>query len=231
MTTQDKIRPITKTKDCYKRINSVPIDRNPKQIWVGRLMTINRLAFQVARKCDQNKDEVVEIVALGESILKSVRLVEFLRKTVADLHISVDVISLKFKDTYKPLYQGLSEVTAESQRAAMLVRISFNPKGIVGTPGHQAAVAKVDKERSDQFLAKARDFNPKKARTNQVDNKNPRSKSQRQPRRDKNEGEKTDTQKTEGDKKKSQKPRRNNRNNKKDQNKERPPKTDQVKKD
>lgn len=99
-------------------------------------MTLNRLAFQVARKADANKDDVVEVVALGESILRAVRLVEFLKKTVSDLHISLEVISLRFNDTYKPLYEGLSEVTSESQKAAVLVRFSFNSKGITNTPGH-----------------------------------------------------------------------------------------------
>ena len=93
---------------------------------------------------------------MGEQILKAVRLVEFLKKTVRDLHISLEVISLKFKDTHKPLYEGLNEVIAESHRAAVLVRFSFNPQSIVNTVGHQAVTQKPVKEDSDRFIEKAR---------------------------------------------------------------------------
>ena len=54
------------------------------------------------------------MIAMGEQIIKAVRVAEFLKKIILDLHISLDIVSLKFLDTYKPLYEGLSKVTAES---------------------------------------------------------------------------------------------------------------------
>ena len=77
-------------------------------------MSLNKLVFKIANKVDANKNEVFEVVGLGDNILKLVRAVEFLKKTVCDLHMTTEVISIKFKDTYKPLYEGLNEVTAES---------------------------------------------------------------------------------------------------------------------
>ena len=113
----------------------------------------------MVRRADANREEAIEVVALGEQILKAVRLIEFLKKTVCDLHISFDVVSLKFKDTYKPQYEGLNPVTAESQRAAVLVRFSFNPKCITSTQGNQPVAVKPNKADSDSFIEKAKSFN------------------------------------------------------------------------
>lgn len=66
-----------------------------------------------------------------------VMAVEFLKKIVSDLHIAVEVTSVKFKDTFKPQYEGLSEVVSESQRAALLARFSFNAKEISNSIGYQ----------------------------------------------------------------------------------------------
>lgn len=186
MTGKDNKRQLLKTKDCYRKSDSVPVDRNPKQLWIGKIHSINRLAFQIARRADSNREEAVEVVALGEQIVKAVKIVEFLKRTVLDLHVSVDVISLKFKDTYKPLYEGLNEVTSESQRSAFLARFSFNPKGITNTLGHQAVTYKPSKVDSDGFLEKARNFNPNQ-RKSRGEN---RSKSQRRPRQDQSKGNK-----------------------------------------
>lgn len=96
---------------------------------------------------------------MGENIVKAIRTAEFLRKTVCDLYIGTEIISIKFKDTYKPLFEGLIEVTSESYRSALLIRFSFSSKGIVNTPGYQQGSEKPSKTESDSFLEKARNFN------------------------------------------------------------------------
>jgi hypothetical protein len=46
-------------------------------------------------------------MAMGPATVKVVKVVELLKRVLADIHISVDIVDAKFEETYEPLYEGL----------------------------------------------------------------------------------------------------------------------------
>jgi len=74
---------------------------------------------------------------MGNSIVKIIKLVEFIKRTVADVHCAYEIGSIAFEETYQPLYEGLVEVKTVANKAAMFARFSFNSKDLVGQPGYQ----------------------------------------------------------------------------------------------
>ena len=52
-------------------------------------------------------------------MVKVIQLVEFIKRTVADVHVAYQIISVEFEETYKPLYEGLVEVKTVAKKPAM----------------------------------------------------------------------------------------------------------------
>lgn len=59
------------------------------------------------KKVDAEKDKSFEVVAMGQTIVKLIKLVEFLKKTVSGLHMAYKIGTVDFEETYEPLYEGL----------------------------------------------------------------------------------------------------------------------------
>ncbi len=67
---------------------------------------------------------------MGPATLRLVKVVELMKRVLADVHLSVDMIGIKFEETYKPLYEGLLEVKSEVVLPALKASFSFNAKKI-----------------------------------------------------------------------------------------------------
>ncbi len=73
---------------------------------------------------------------MGNTIVKLIRITEFLKKQVCDLHLSYKIGEIEFEETYEPLFEGLNTVKTISRKPAMFVTISFNEKLLKNEPGY-----------------------------------------------------------------------------------------------
>ncbi len=98
---------ITKTKQCFKKVSQIPLEFSKNIMRVNNETEISKLGFQIANKLDRNRSDLVEVMAMGPATVKVVKVVELLKRVLADIHISVDIVDAKFEETYEPLYEGL----------------------------------------------------------------------------------------------------------------------------
>ena len=80
-----------KTRDCYKLVNSEPVIKSPTYMKVGMNTNISKVSFQIIKKADQDREKSVEIAAMGNTIVKLIRITEFLKKSVQGLHFSYKI--------------------------------------------------------------------------------------------------------------------------------------------
>jgi hypothetical protein len=73
---------------------------------------------------------------MGQTIIKVIKLVEFLKKSVSGLHIAYKIGSIPFEETFEPLYEGLKTVVSINNKPAMFAYFSFNEKLLKGMPGY-----------------------------------------------------------------------------------------------
>lgn len=96
-----------KTKDCYRLVKSENVENKRDIFRVSKQTNNSKLAFQIMKKVDAEKDKSFEVVAMGQTVVKLIKLVEFLKKTVSGLHMAYRIGSVDFQETYEPLYEGL----------------------------------------------------------------------------------------------------------------------------
>ncbi len=92
---------------------------------------------------------------MGNSIVKLIRLSEFLKKSLFGLHMSYKIGEIEFEETFEPLYEGLKQVKAISFKPAMFLYVSFNEKLLKSEPGYFKSENN-DKEKSNQLIEKAK---------------------------------------------------------------------------
>lgn len=95
---------------------------------------------------------------MGQTIVKLIKLVEFLKKTVSGLHMAYKIGAVEFEETYEPLYEGLVQIKTINQKPAMFAYISFNESLLKNEPGYLCSCADVDKEASKRFIEKAKTY-------------------------------------------------------------------------
>lgn len=100
-------RRILKTRDCYKLIKSENVENKKDIFRISKQTNNSKLAFQIIKKVDAEREKAVEVVAMGQTIVKLIKLVEFLKKTVSGLHMAYKIGAVEFEETYEPLYEGL----------------------------------------------------------------------------------------------------------------------------
>ena len=103
---------------------------------------------------------------MGRTIVKLIKVVEFLKKNVAGLHIAYKIGEIPFEETFQPLYEGLKEVKAIVKKPAMTAIFTFNEKLVKNEVGYQTQ-ERVDQEKSNQFIEKAKGFKNFFKRNNQ----------------------------------------------------------------
>lgn len=73
---------------------------------------------------------------MGNSIVKLIRITEFLKKSVNGLYMSYQIGDIEFEETFEPLYEGLKTVKAISRKPAMFLIVSFNEKSMKNETGY-----------------------------------------------------------------------------------------------
>ncbi len=119
---------------------------------------ISKLGFQIANKLDRNRSELVEVIAMGPATVKVVKVVELLKRVLAEIHISVDMVNARFEETYQPLYEGLQQVKIETSLPALKATFSFDSKKLVNLTGYQKIQNKVDPVETGKYLQKASQY-------------------------------------------------------------------------
>lgn len=135
MTSQENIksnnrkeRELVKTRDCYRLVSSENLEKKQDQLRVSGQSDVVGLAFKIIKKADDNREQQVEVVAMGKTIVKLIKIVEFLKKSVGGLHIAYKVGEVPFEETFEPLYEGLKVVKSVVNKAVMIAMFSFNEK-------------------------------------------------------------------------------------------------------
>ena len=83
------------------------VENNRDIFRISKQTNNSKLAFQIIKKVDAEKEKSVEVVAMGQTIVKIIKLVEFLKKTVSGLHMAYKIGTVEFEETYEPVYEGL----------------------------------------------------------------------------------------------------------------------------
>lgn len=94
---------------------------------------------------------------MGSTIVKLIKVVEFLKKNVFGLHVAYKIGSVAFEETFKPLYEGLVEVKVINNKPAMFAVFSYNEKLVKSEPGYQTP-ENVDKEKSKSLVERAKTY-------------------------------------------------------------------------
>lgn len=98
---------VLKTRDCYRLVKSENVEIKKDIFRISKQTNNSKLAFQIIKKVDAEREKSVEVVAMGQTIVKLIKLVEFLKKTVSGLHMAYKIGAVEFEETYEPLYEGL----------------------------------------------------------------------------------------------------------------------------
>jgi hypothetical protein len=75
-------------------------------------------------------------MGIGSTTVKVAKVVELIKRVLADIHISLDIIGVRFEETYKPLYEGLTEVKKETHIPGLKASFSFTASKVNTLPGY-----------------------------------------------------------------------------------------------
>ena len=75
-------------------------------------------------------------MGIGSTTVKVVKVVELIKRVLADIHISIDIVSVRFEETYKPLYEGLVDVKKETLLPGLKASFSFTASKVNTLPGY-----------------------------------------------------------------------------------------------
>jgi hypothetical protein len=95
---------MTKTSECYKKIDQKIKSEIKGPMRVNKETDIAKLSFQIANRLDRNKTQAVEIVGMGPCITRVVKTVELLKRVLAGLHLAIEIVDVIAEETYEPLY-------------------------------------------------------------------------------------------------------------------------------
>jgi hypothetical protein len=76
-------------------------------------------------------------MAMGQATVRLVKAVELLKRVLNGIHVSVDLVGVKFIETYKPLYEGLNEVKSEVVLPSLKAQFSFSGEKLSHLSGYQ----------------------------------------------------------------------------------------------
>ena len=163
---EDQEREITRTKDCYELVKSENVNKKTDYMRVSQVTNISKISFQIIKKAEEDREKQVEVVAMGQTIVKLIKIVEFIKKNVFGINIAYKIGGIPFEETFKPLYQGLNEVKIINNKPAMFAVFTYNEKLVKNEPGFQVAEP-VDKEKSKSLVERAKTYSYGKINENQ----------------------------------------------------------------